>query len=127
MWLLIYLIIKNIPIGIIIKIKRKNGKADYNISLLDQPKLLTGKNISNLRYADDTTYSRKWRVTKAPLVKVREEREKAGLTLKIQKMKIMACGPITFWQIDGEKNGNSDRLYIFVIQNHYGWWQEPWN
>ena len=46
MWLLIYLIIKNIPIGIIIKIKRKNGKADYNISLLDQPKLLTGKKIS---------------------------------------------------------------------------------
>ena len=113
MWLLIYLIIKNIPIGIIIKIKRKNGKADYNISLLDQSKLLTGKNISNLRYADDTTYSRKWRGTKAPLVKVREEREKAGLTLKIQKTKIMACGPITLWQIDGEKNGNSDR-FIFL-------------
>ena len=54
------------------------------------------------------------------LMKVKEESEKAGLKLSIPKAKIMACGPITSWQIDGEKNGNSDRLYFVGFQNHCG-------
>ena len=53
-------------------------------------------------------------VLKSLLIKVKEERAKAGLKLNIQKTKIMASSPITSWQIDGEKNGNSDRLYLFL-------------
>ena len=52
------------------------------------------------------------------LVKVKEESEKVGLKLNIQKTKIMASGPITSWQIDCGKNGNSDRLYFLGLQNH---------
>ena len=52
------------------------------------------------------------------LMKVKEESEKAGLKLKIFKTKIMASGPITSWQVDGEKNGNSDRLYLLELQNY---------
>ena len=55
------------------------------------------------------------------LMKVKEESEKAGLKLNIQKTKIMASGPITAWQIDGEKNGNSERLYLDGVQNHCRW------
>ena len=64
---------------------------------------------------------------KSLLMKVKEETEKAGLKLNIQKTKIMASGPITSWQIDGEKNGNSDRLYFLGLQNHCGWWMQPWD
>ena len=49
---------------------------------------------------------------------VKEESEKANLELKIQKTKIMTSGPITSWQVDGEKNGNSDRLYFLGLQNN---------
>ena len=52
------------------------------------------------------------------LMRVKEEREKAGLRLNIQKTKIMASGPITSWQINGE---NRDRLYFLGLQNHCGW------
>ena len=55
---------------------------------------------------------------KSLLMKVKEESEKGGLKLNIQKTKIMASSPITSWQIDGEKNGNSDRLYFLELQNH---------
>ena len=58
---------------------------------------------------------------KSFLMKVKEENEKAGLKLNIQKTKIMASGPITSWQIDGEKNGNSVKLYFLGLQNHCGW------
>ena len=58
---------------------------------------------------------------KSLLTKVKEESEKAGLKLNIQKMKIMASGPITSWQINGEKNGNSDRFYFPGLQNCCGW------
>ena len=51
-------------------------------------------------------------------MKVKEESEKAGLKLNIQKMKIMASNPISSWQIDGGKNGNSDRIYFLGLQNH---------
>ena len=60
------------------------------------------KNINNLRYADDTTLMAESEELKSLLMKVKEESEKAGLKLNIQKTKIMAPGPITSWQIDGE-------------------------
>ena len=54
-------------------------------------------------------------------MRMKEKSEKAGLKLNMQKTKIMASGPITSWQIEEEKNGNSDRFYFLVLQNHYGW------
>ena len=63
---------------------------------------MAGRNIKNLRYADDTTLMAENKELKNLLMKVKEESEKADLKLKIQKMKIMACGLITLWQIDGE-------------------------
>ena len=63
-----------------------------------------GRNINNLRYAEDTTLmGESEEEVKSPLIKLKEEYEKAGLKLNIQKMKITASGPITSWQIDGEK------------------------
>ena len=62
-----------------------------------------GRNISNLRYADDTTLmAESEEEIKSLLMKVKEESEKVGLKLNIQKAKVMASGPITLWQIDGE-------------------------
>ena len=55
---------------------------------------------------------------KSLLMKVKVESEKVGLKLNIQKMKIMASGPITSWQIDGGNNGNSEKLYFLGLQNH---------
>ena len=64
---------------------------------------IAGKNVNNLRYADDTTFMAESKEElKRLLMKVKEESEKAGLKLNIQKTKIMASGPITSWQIDGE-------------------------
>ena len=63
---------------------------------------IAGKSIDNLRYADDTTLMAGNGELKSPLMKVKEESEKVGLKLNIQKTKIMASGPITSWQIDGE-------------------------
>ena len=63
---------------------------------------ITGRNINNLRYADDTTLKTESKVLKSHLMKVKEEGEKAGLKLNTQKTKIMASGPITSWQIDGK-------------------------
>ena len=65
---------------------------------------ISGRNINNLRYTDDTSLKgEKQRGTKDLLMKVKEESEKVGLKLNIQKTKIMASGPITSWQIDGEQ------------------------
>ena len=64
---------------------------------------------------------------KSVLVKVKEKSEKAGLKLNIQKPTIMTSGPITSWQIDEENNGNSDRLYLFGLQNDCRWWLQPLN
>ena len=61
---------------------------------------------------------------KSLLMKMKEESEKAGLKLNIQKMKIMASSPITSWQIDGETM-DSDRLYFLGLQNHCRWWLQP--
>ena len=63
---------------------------------------IAGRNINHLRYADDTTLMAESEELKSLLMKVKEESEKAGLKLNIQKTKIMACGPTTSWQIDGE-------------------------
>ena len=63
---------------------------------------IAGRNINNLRYADDTTLMAESKELKSLLMKVKEESEKIGLKLNIQKTKIMASGPITSWQIDGE-------------------------
>ena len=63
---------------------------------------IAGRNISNFRYADDTTIMAESKEPKSLLMKVKEESEKVGLKLNIQKTKIMASGPITLWQTDGE-------------------------
>ena len=63
---------------------------------------IAGRNISHLRYADDTTLIAESEELKSLLMKVKEESEKVGLKLNIQKTKMMASGPITSWQIDGE-------------------------
>ena len=63
---------------------------------------IAGRNVNNLRYADDTTLIAESEELKSLLMKVKEESEKAGLKLNIQKTKIMASGPITLWEIDGE-------------------------
>ena len=63
---------------------------------------IAGRNINNLRYADDTTLMAESKELKSLLVKMKEESEKVGLKLNIRKTKIMASGPITSWQIDGE-------------------------
>ena len=78
------------------------------------------RNINYLSYADDTTLMAESEELKSLLKKVKEESEKVGLKLNIQKTKIMASGPITSWQIDGE-TVDSDRLYFLVLQNHCRW------
>ena len=77
---------------------------------------IAGRNINNLRYVDDTTllWQKVKRNFKNILMKVKEENEKVGLKLNIQKSKIMAFGPITSWQIDGETVSD----YFFGLQNH---------
>ena len=80
-----------------------------------------GRNTSNVRYADDTTLvAESEEELKSILMKAKEESEKVGLKLNIQKTKIMASGPITSREIDGN-SGNSVRLYVFGFQNHCRW------
>ena len=79
---------------------------------------IAGRNINNLRYADDTTLmAESEEELKCFLMKVKEESEKVGLKLNIQKTKIMASGPIISWG----NSGNSDRLYFGGLQNHCRW------
>ena len=79
------------------------------------------RNINKLRYADDTTLKTESKEElKSILMKVKEESEKAGLKLNIQKTKIMASGPITSWQIDGETM-ETVRDFILGLQNHCRW------
>ena len=81
---------------------------------------------SNLRYADDTTLmAESEEELNSLLMKVKEEREKVGLKLNSQKTKIMASGPITSWEIDGETVETVSDL--FGLQNHCRWWLQPWN
>ena len=79
------------------------------------------RNINNLRYADDTTLmAESEEELKSLLMKVKEESEKVGFKLNIQKTKIMASSPITSWQIDGN-SGNSGCLYFSGLQNLCRW------
>ena len=82
------------------------------------------RNINNLRYADDTTLMAESKEElKGILMKVKVESEKVGLKLNIQKAKIMASGPITSWEIDGETVSD----FLLGLQNHCRWWLQPWN
>ena len=86
---------------------------------------ITGKNTNNLIYTNDTTITAgSEEELKSLLMKVKEESEKVGLKLNIQKIKIMASGPITSWQIDGEP---ATDFYFLGLQNHCRWWLQPWN
>ena len=83
------------------------------------------RNINNLRYAHDTTLTAECEEElKSLLMKVKEESEKLGLRLSIQKTKIMASGPITSWQIDGE-TVETVTDYFFGLQNHCRWCLRP--
>ena len=80
---------------------------------------IAGRNINNFRYADDTTLmAESEEELKSLLMKVKEESEKVGLKLDIQKTKIMASGPITSWEIYEETMENRERLYFGGLQNH---------
>ena len=85
-----------------------NKYPNYKIINLD--KLTYAGNLANLKDIEDK-----------PIMKVKEESEKVGSKLNIQKMKIMASGPITSWGIDGGNSGNSVRLYFGGLQNHCRW------
>ena len=81
---------------------------------------IAGRNINNLRYADDTTLMAESEELKSLLMKVKEESKKVGLKLNIQKTKIMASGPITSWQIDRETL-DTVAAYFLGLQNHCRW------
>ena len=88
-----------------------------------------GRNIKNLRYADDNTLTAEIEELKSLLMKVKEESEKVVLKLNIQKTEIMASTPITSWQTDGE---TVETVADFswgrgALQNHCRWWLQPWN
>ena len=89
---------------------------------------IAGRNINNLRYADDTTRTAESEENlKSLLMKVKEESEKVGLKLNIQKTKIVESGPITSWQIDGETVDTVADFILGGLQNHCRWWLQPWN
>ena len=83
--------------------------------------LIAGRNIINLRYAGDTTLMAESEELKSLLMKVKEESERAGLKLSIQKTKIMASSPITSMANRWGNNGNSERLCFGGLQNHCRW------
>ena len=93
---------------------------------LDEPQAgikIARRNINNLRYADDTTFMAESEVDlNILLMKVKEESEKVGLKLNIQKTKIMASGPITSWEIDGETVETVAHFIFFGLQNHCRRW-----
>ena len=83
---------------------------------------IAGRNINNLSYADDTTLmAESEKELKSLLMKVKEESEKAGLKLNIQKMMIMASGPIPSWQIGGETMETVADFIFLGLQNHCKW------
>ena len=83
---------------------------------------IAGRNINNLRYADDSTpMAESEEELKSLLMKVKEESEKVGFKLNLWKTKIMASGPITSWEIDGETVDTVSDLNFFGLQNHCGW------
>ena len=83
---------------------------------------IAGRNINNLRYTDDTSLTTESEEElKSLLVKVKEQSEKVGLKLNTQKMKIMASGPITSWEIDGETLEIVSDFILGGLQNHCRW------
>jgi len=89
---------------------------------------IAGRNINNLRYVDDTTIMAESKEElKSFLMKVKEENEKVGLKLNIQKTKIMPSGPITSRQIDGETMETVRNFILEGLQNLCRWWLQPWN
>ena len=87
-----------------------------------------GRNINHLRYANDTTLmAESEEELKSLLMKVNEEIKNVGWKLNIQKMKIMASGPITSWETDGETVETVSDLTFGGLQNHCRWWLQPWN
>ena len=87
-----------------------------------------GRNINNFSYADDTTFMAESKEKlKSLLMKVKEESEKAGLKLNIQKTKIMASDPITSWQIDGETMERVTEFLFLGSKITCRWWLQPWN
>ena len=86
------------------------------------------RNINNHRYTDDTTLmAGSKEELKSLLMKMKEESEKAGWKLSIQKAKIMASSPITSWQIDGETVEPVTDFSFGGLQKHCRWWLQPWN
>ena len=89
---------------------------------------ITGRNTNNLRYADDTTLMAESKEElKSLLMKVKKESEKTGLKFNIQKTKIMASGPITSWEIDGETVETVADFLFLGSKNHCRYWLQPWN
>ena len=102
-------------------IKRNAGLGEAQAGIT-----IAGRNINNLTYADDTTLMAESREEiESLLMKVNEESEKVGLKLNIQKTKIMASGPITSWQIDGETVETVTDFIFGGLQNHYRWCLQP--
>ena len=94
-------------------------------AVLDEPQAgikIARRNINNLRYADNTTLVAESEELKSLSMKVKEESEKVGLKLNIQKTNIMASSPITSWE-----TMETVRDYFFGLQSHYRWWLQPWN
>ena len=82
---------------------------------------IAGRNINNLRYADDTTLMAESEELKSLLMKVKDESEKVGLKFNIQKTEIMESGPIISWQIDGETVETVTDFILGGLQNHCRW------
>ena len=87
---------------------------------------ISGRNINNLRYADDTTFMSESEELKSFLMKMNEESEKLGLKFNIQKTKIMAYGPFTSWQIEGGKM-EADFIFLGSKITADSDWLQPWN
>ena len=125
-------IVKGVPQGCILSPCLFNLYAEYITRNAGQEETQAGikiarRNISNLRYADDTTLiAESEEELKSLLMKVKEESKNVGLKLSIQKSKIMASGPITSWQIDGE-TVQTVADYFLGLQSHCRWWLQPWN
>ena len=86
---------------------------------------IAGRNINNLRYVDDTTLMAESEEELKSLLRMKEESEKDGLKLNIQKTKIMASGPITSWQIEGEKVEAVTDFIFLGSKNYCRWWLQP--
>ena len=88
---------------------------------------IAGRNINDLKYADDTPLMTESEELKNLWMRMKEESKKAGLKVNIQKTKITASSLITSWKIDGEKSRSSERFYFLGFQNHCRQWLQPCN